>query len=200
MLRRYLPNALSISRIGMSLVILPAASEADRGMFVFVLTVICLAIATDWADGFLARKWSVCTDLGYVLDAMGDRAIHLSLTLVILVRYHLPPIYVWLLVFRDILIYAIRVMSKDWLTKSRRLQWISRLHATLLRVWLFSYFLRDGFQLFARANPLPDIEFQVAQTLLLSFTITLSYWGIAKSIFWLADPEPDSVRVTSLRS
>lgn len=196
MLRRHLPNALSISRIGMALVILPAAGPLDRGMFLFVVTVTAVAIASDWADGFLARKWSVCTDLGYVLDAMGDRAIHLSLTLIVLVRYQIPPIYVWLLVFRDILIYAIRVMSRNWLSQSRRIQWISRLHATLLRVWLCSYFLRDGFRLFANKDLLSGIEFQVAQTMVLSVTITLSYWGIAKSILWILDADNSAAPTT----
>jgi phosphatidylglycerophosphate synthase len=184
MLRQHLPNVLSISRIGMALMILVAAGNLDAAMFKFLVVVTSLALVTDWADGYLARRWNVCSEAGYVLDAMGDRAIHLSLTLIVLVRYRLPPVFVWLLIFRDILIYAVRVLNADWLRKSRRIQWISRLHATLLRVWLCSYFLKDGTRLFAGADWFDTFAFSLFQTLLLSFTITLSYWGIAKSLRW----------------
>jgi phosphatidylglycerophosphate synthase len=187
MLRRYVPNALSMSRIGIALLILIAAADLTAPIFVAVVVMVVFAMASDWADGFLARRWQVCSDLGYVLDAMGDRAIHLSLTLVVLVRYQISPVFVWLLIFRDILIYAIRVMSNDWLAQSRRLQWISRAHATLLRIWLCSYFVRDGIRIFTGTDRLDSFGFSLAQTILLSTTITISYWGIAKSLRWLQD-------------
>ena len=189
MYRRYIPNILSLARIGMALMILPTAGAGhlDRPLFVFVVITVILAIATDWADGFLARRWAVCTDIGYVLDAMGDRAIHLSLTLLVFVLHRVIPTYIWLLVFRDILIYAIRVMSTNWLSRSRQIQWISRTHATLLRIWLCSFFLRDGVRLFTTRDALDHVGFEVFQVLLLSTTITLSYWGIAKSVSWLLD-------------
>jgi phosphatidylglycerophosphate synthase len=106
----------------MALLILIAAAEMTAAIFIAIVIIVSLAMATDWADGFFARRWQVTSDLGYVLDAMGDRAIHLSLTLVVLVRYQISPVFVWLLIFRDILIYAIRVMSREWLAQSRRLQ------------------------------------------------------------------------------
>jgi len=187
--RRHIPNVLSISRIGMSVAVLPLAARFDRGTFLFTIGVIATAFASDWADGFLARRWSVCSDLGYVLDAMGDRAIHLALSLIILVRYHIAPLYIWLLIFRDILIYAVRIMSHDWLRRSRHIQWLSRLHATLLRTWLCSYFVREGILLYLDSDLLNSVSFQMSQLLLLCTTITLSYWGIARSILWVIESE-----------
>jgi phosphatidylglycerophosphate synthase len=169
----------------LALPILIAATDLDVQMFVFVVSVAVTAIITDWADGYCARRWRTCSELGYVLDAMGDRAIHLSLTLIVLVRYKIPIIFVWLLIFRDILIYAIRLMTIDWLAQSRRLQWISRLHATLLRAWLCSYFARDASRLFLGVDRLDTFAFELAQALLLCTTIAISYWGIAKSLSWL---------------
>lgn len=189
-MRKYIPDALSISRIGIALLVLPAAGNVSKSMFIALVFLVIAAIATDWADGYLARRWNLCTDYGYVLDAMGDRAIHLALTLVVLVRYQIVPAFVWLLVFRDILIYAIRVMSTDWLRRSREIQWISRVHATSLRVWLCSYFLRDGVTIFTGKDPLGTFEFELSQTLLISATIALSYWGIGKSLLWLLDHDP----------
>lgn len=190
MWRRHVPNVLSLARIGIALVILISIADLTAPIFVLVLILVAVAIATDWADGYLARRWKVCTDAGYVLDAMGDRAVHLALTLSVLVRYDISPVLVWLLVFRDILIYAIRVMSTDWLRQSRRLQWLSRLHATLLRIWLCSYLVRDGVMIFTGSDRLDTFAFLVTQTLLLSTTVTLSYWGIAKSLEWLQNTKP----------
>lgn len=44
----------------------------------------------------------------------------------ILIRYQVNAIIVWLLLLRDVAIYAVRVLARDWLTKSRNLQWLSR--------------------------------------------------------------------------
>ncbi len=190
-MRKYIPNALSLSRVAMSLLILLAAANLNRTMFIVLANLVILAMITDFADGKLARRWDVCTDTGYVLDAMGDRAIHLSLTLVVLVRYDVSPIFVWLLIFRDIAIYAVRVLTPDWLARSREIQWISRFHATNLRIWLCSYFLKDGFRLFANRNPFDSWQYQTGQYILLIFTLLLSYWGLGKAFLWIWHTEPD---------
>ena len=182
--RRHVPNCLSLSRIAMALVVLFAAGDLEA-TFTLVLAMIALAMVSDWADGYLARRWNVCTELGYVLDAMGDRAIHLALMLVVFLRHDISPIYIWLLIFRDILIYAIRVMTPQWHVVSKRLQWLSRAHATLLRVWLCSYFLRDGSKIVAGVDRFDTFSFEVGQVIVIATTVTLSYWGIAKSLRWL---------------
>lgn len=158
-----------------------------RRTWLATVILIAAAMISDALDGYLARRWCVTTDMGYVLDAMGDRAIHLALILAIFVHYDINPVLIWLLIFRDIGIYAIRVLTPNWLTRSREMQWLSRFHATNLRIWLASYYLRDGILIFAERDPLDAFWFQCAQTLLITFTIVLAYYGLTKSFGWITD-------------
>jgi phosphatidylglycerophosphate synthase len=160
---------------------------STRRTWLTTVILITAAMVTDALDGYLARRWRVATDMGYVLDAMGDRAIHLALILVVFVHYQVNPVLVWLLILRDIGIYAVRVLTSDWLARSREMQWLSRFHATNLRIWLASYYLRDGMRVFTGRDPLDAFWFEFAQTLLITFTIVLSYYGLTKSFGWITD-------------
>jgi phosphatidylglycerophosphate synthase len=191
--REGIPNALSASRIPIALAVLAIATKLSPGTYVATLGLVALAMGSDAADGLLARRWRVESQTGYVLDAMGDRAIHLALILVILNRYQIHPVLVWLLVFRDIAIYAIRVLSKDWHDRSQRFRWLSVLHATLLRLWIGLFLLRDGFRVFKGEDVLGTPAFEAIQLTLLLSTIALSYWGLSRSLGWLIDREHEAL-------
>jgi len=128
-------------------------------------------------DGYFAPRWGTVSDRGYVLDTMGDRAVHLALVLVFLVRYAFHPLFVWLLLFRDIGIYAVRVLSKDWLQKSRKMRPVFLFHTTCLRVWLGLFLVRDGFRVFLKSDVLDTFAFEAVQLSLLCVTIIVSYYG-----------------------
>jgi phosphatidylglycerophosphate synthase len=160
-----------------------------RRTWLATVVLIAAAMITDALDGYLARRWRVTTDVGYVLDAMGDRSIHLALILVVFIHFRVNAILIWLLVLRDIAIYAVRVLTRDWLARSRKLQWLSRFHATNLRVWLASYYLRDGVRLFTGHDSLDTFWFECTQTILVTFTVILSYYGLTKSFGWITDEQ-----------
>lgn len=182
-----IPHALSLSRVPIAVVILFMAPASTTKTWTVTVVLIASAMLTDALDGYLARRWRVSTDLGYVLDAIGDRAIHIALILAILISYQVNAIIVWLLVLRDVAIYAVRVLARDWLTKSRNLQWLSRFHATSLRIWLASFYVRDGIRVFSGRDRLDAFWFECGQTLLINSTIVLSYYGLIKSFDWLTD-------------
>jgi phosphatidylglycerophosphate synthase len=186
-MHRHLPNILSTSRIAASLIILIIASDFGLPAYIALVTLVATSMLTDWADGYLARKWKITSTTGYVLDAMGDRAIHLALTLVVMVRHQINPVLIWLLIFRDIAIYGIRVLAADWLPRSKKIQWISRTHATILRIWLTSYFLSDGLRIFKNVDLEMLPAYSIAQDFILATTIILSYWGLGRAIMWLQD-------------
>lgn len=64
-----LPNALSVLRLLLAPVLLWAAHQELRGLFLWVLG---LALLTDLLDGHLARRWGQTTELGVKLDSWGD--------------------------------------------------------------------------------------------------------------------------------
>ena len=63
-------NLLSISRIAAAFALVPLLLEQ---YFDWAFVVFVLAAISDWADGFLARRFRVVTKIGGVLDHMGDK-------------------------------------------------------------------------------------------------------------------------------
>jgi phosphatidylglycerophosphate synthase len=190
---KQVPNALSISRIVFAALIILISAQLTVRTYLATLFLLITALLTDALDGRLARRWKVTSALGYVLDTMGDRAIQLALVLVFLVRYSFHPLFVWLLIFRDISIYAVRVLSKDWLEKSRRMRSISLFHYIALRVWIGMFIVRDGFRVFTQSDVLGTFAFEVAQLSILCVTICVSYYGLFRSFNWLIDRDHETL-------
>jgi len=188
-----IPNFLSISRIGLAVVLILLTDHLSVRGYIATVIMLTIAVITDGLDGYLARRWGTVSDCGYVLDTMGDRAVHLALMLVFLVRYAFHPVFIWLLVFRDIGIYAIRVLSKDWLSKSRQMRPIFLLHTTCLRAWLGLFLLRDAFRVFTGSDVLNTTSFQIAQYSIISVTLLISYYGLFQSFGWLVDHDHSSL-------
>lgn len=65
-----LPNLLSLSRIALMPFILLALRQGREGV---LLALMLAAVATDFLDGFLARRTGRITDLGKVLDPLADK-------------------------------------------------------------------------------------------------------------------------------
>jgi len=150
------------------------------------------AMVTDGLDGYLARRWGTYSQVGYVLDGMGDRAIHLALMLVFLARYSFHPVFVWLIIFRDLSICGIQLVSKDWPVKTQRMRPLFLFHATTLRIWLGLFLVRDGFCVFTGTDPLDTFWFNSVQMVLIVVTILVAYYGLARSLGWLIDQEFDA--------
>lgn len=89
-----LPNLLSVSRVGLALVMFWCVSEASWYMAV---TVLWIAIATDVLDGFLARKLGIATPLGGLLDH-GSDAVFVTLTIAGLTFHGWAPIMLVLII------------------------------------------------------------------------------------------------------
>ena len=73
---RLLPNSLSVLRIACALALVPAMLAGQRPVFVALLL---LAFLTDAADGFIARRLGATTDLGRLLDSLGDYVLVVTL-------------------------------------------------------------------------------------------------------------------------
>jgi CDP-diacylglycerol---glycerol-3-phosphate 3-phosphatidyltransferase len=82
----------------------------------------CFVVAsiTDWADGFLARRWKVCTPLGAFLDPVADKLMVAAALVLVSVRFALsrvaPVVAVSTIVIltREIFVSALR----EWMASA----------------------------------------------------------------------------------
>jgi len=79
------PNLLSLSRILSVPVFIILMLEPSPARALAAGIVFSLASATDWLDGYLARKWGQVTKMGKLLDPIADKILIMS-ALVILVE------------------------------------------------------------------------------------------------------------------
>ena len=69
---KYFVNFLSAFRIAAAFAIIPTIRF---GMYKTTFILYVLAAASDWFDGYLARKYNVCSKLGGVMDHIGDKLL-----------------------------------------------------------------------------------------------------------------------------
>jgi cardiolipin synthase (CMP-forming) len=94
------PNILSFIRLaGVPFFLwLLLVREAD----LWAVAVLAVGGATDWLDGYLARRWNQRSRLGQVLDPMADRAYILATLIGFAIREIVPWWLVVLLAARDL--------------------------------------------------------------------------------------------------
>jgi CDP-diacylglycerol--glycerol-3-phosphate 3-phosphatidyltransferase len=71
------PNLLAYIRIGLTPVIMGfvlASTRLDHALGI-AATLFTIAALTDFADGYLARRWKITTTLGAFLDSVADKVL-----------------------------------------------------------------------------------------------------------------------------
>lgn len=142
--RSKIPNALSISRIPASALFVVLYSHENIDLYYLSVAIVLFAIITDVLDGYLARKWNVTSLTGYFLDGIGDKCFTVAISLVIVREYSELSLLVWMMICREIILYALRVVDKNPKKNLSRLRVYSLLQATFIRLFFFVFFV-DGY-------------------------------------------------------
>jgi CDP-diacylglycerol--glycerol-3-phosphate 3-phosphatidyltransferase len=93
------PNSLSILRM---LLALPVAWALVSGRSALATALLGAALATDFLDGWLARRWSASTELGRVLDPLADKVLAGSVLVTLACLGRVPAELAVVVVARDI--------------------------------------------------------------------------------------------------
>jgi len=81
----------------------------ETGDAAFVGAVLfCVAAATDWIDGRLARRWQVTTKLGSFLDTTADKLLVAGVLIALLGVDRVSPWIVALIIGREFVLMALR--------------------------------------------------------------------------------------------
>lgn len=85
-----LPTWLTIARIFMIPVMVVLFYMPYKWSNLATTVVFCLAAATDWLDGYLARRWNQSSAFGAFLDPVADKLM-VGVALVLLVQANATP-------------------------------------------------------------------------------------------------------------
>lgn len=110
-----IPNMLSLSRILSVPVFIILMLEPTPGRALVAGVVFSLASATDWLDGYLARKWGQVTKAGKLLDPIADKILIMS-ALVILVEIRSDVVHAWIaivIIGREFAVTGLRAIASS---------------------------------------------------------------------------------------
>jgi phosphatidylglycerophosphate synthase len=163
---RHVPNALTWLRIFMAL-LFPFASESWH------LTIILIAMATEFLDGFLARIFNWHSYFGQVLDPIADKLFFLSVSMTWVWLGKLSLYYWVLLSTRDlgVLLVAVALMATGRITKAKSVK--AKLLSKITTLIQYLVFLAILFQINKPISALVTTAAIVGVLAALQYTIIL---------------------------
>jgi CDP-diacylglycerol--glycerol-3-phosphate 3-phosphatidyltransferase len=106
-----LPNAITFSRLVMTGAFVVAVSQRSLAGYGTGLVLFVVAAASDWLDGYLARKMGLVTPLGKLMDPLADKIL-VSAAFVFLTEKGLCPVWVTALIIgREFLVTGLRQIA-----------------------------------------------------------------------------------------
>jgi len=118
---RSVPNALSISRIGMALVFV-FCFQTKAELFYVSIAACAVALATDVLDGYVARRLRVASIHGRLWDSLGDKAFYAAIIIAFNAHGFLGPLVSWALIVREVTLYITRVLFIEKLPKIEQIR------------------------------------------------------------------------------
>jgi cardiolipin synthase len=138
------PNTISLIRLALIPVFLWLVVVESYGPAGLLLGVIG---ATDWIDGYLARKLDQVTELGKFLDPLADRiAIAIAVVAGLIVGV-LPQWFAWALIIREVVIgFGAAYGWKNGVTRLD-VRYIGKVATVLLYFSVALFYAGEGFDL-----------------------------------------------------
>ncbi len=138
------PNAVSIARLLLIPVFIWLVAIDQVGWAGIVLGVIG---ATDWVDGFLARRLDQVSEVGKFLDPLADRIAVVLAVIVGLVAGILPLWLGWGIIIREVLIAIGAIYGFTQGVRRLDVRDMGKLATLLLYTALVWLYIADGFDI-----------------------------------------------------
>lgn len=104
-----IPNSITFTRIILVIPLIYLLYQPEINFQWLALAIFIIAAATDWLDGYLARKLNQITELGKFLDPLTDKILVIAPFLVLIERQQIPAWAVLIIIVREIVIAGWRV-------------------------------------------------------------------------------------------
>jgi CDP-diacylglycerol--glycerol-3-phosphate 3-phosphatidyltransferase len=139
---RLLPNLISLFRMVLVFPIALLYNHPDRSIFALVVGLMVVSYISDYLDGFLARRLSLQSKLGLVLDPVADKVWTIILVY-LLYRYRELPATIFLLIaMRDIGILALNAKLLFRFNHVMASDKIGKIYMILMGLLVFAYTFR----------------------------------------------------------
>lgn len=111
--RLNLPNMLTLARVAAIPVVVILLLSDSRSSGIWAAAIFGIAAATDFIDGWLARKWGVVTVLGKFLDPLADKLIVMAALIMLIPLDRVPAWAVFLILAREMVITGLRSIASS---------------------------------------------------------------------------------------
>jgi CDP-diacylglycerol--glycerol-3-phosphate 3-phosphatidyltransferase len=105
------PNRLTVSRFIFTALFVVAMAGGSRFGHSVALALFAVASATDWLDGYLARRYQLITDFGKLMDPVADKALNASALICLVPLGAIPAWAVVIVIGREFLITGLRLLA-----------------------------------------------------------------------------------------
>jgi CDP-diacylglycerol--glycerol-3-phosphate 3-phosphatidyltransferase len=106
-----LPNQLTVLRLFLTLPFVIALSINFPGAKLLALGLFIAGSVTDYADGYIARKFELITDFGKLMDPLVDKIMTMSAFICLVSLGSVPAWAVIVIVSREFLITGLRLIA-----------------------------------------------------------------------------------------
>jgi CDP-diacylglycerol--glycerol-3-phosphate 3-phosphatidyltransferase len=104
-------NTLTVWRIVLAFIVMLFLLRTDLSASICALIFFLAALATDFFDGWVARRWGTVSDAGKLLDPLADKVLVIAI-LFVFAKLKLVPLWALLvIVIRELLITAVRAYA-----------------------------------------------------------------------------------------
>lgn len=112
-LKQRLPNVLTLTRLLAVPVLMILLLAESRITSFWAAVAFAVAAATDWLDGFLARRWQVVTVIGKFLDPLADKLLVMTALIMLIPLERVPAWAVVIILAREMMITGLRSVASS---------------------------------------------------------------------------------------
>lgn len=108
-----LPNKLTVSRFGLTVLFMIALLSEFPLNETVALVLFVLASLTDWIDGEVARRRNLITNFGILMDPLADKILTCSAFIALVGREYMPAWMAVVIVARELTITGLRLLAAN---------------------------------------------------------------------------------------
>ena len=108
-----LSNGITLLRLLLTVFFVMVLSIASPWSDCVALGTFALAALTDWLDGYVARRYQICTNFGRLIDPLADKIL-VAAALISLIPFNAFPSWVVIIIIaREFLVTGLRLLAVD---------------------------------------------------------------------------------------